>query len=858
MPTLSPALKTDAGAGDGTARGAHLSGADTAPPAGGDDFRQVVSSGVTGLADLPAFIWQILSGMGSFGAEPLVQQPGAAAPPDVSLPAFDPKRVAPSLSLLGLPELPEMKPNLANETVRAATGLLSGGTEARIARSLLGAAPAAVTRVLKAFEVPKPGTALGQIAGQAVGTTVVEDPEARKSIPAPLQIVIPPAAAILGAAAGHVAGATIPAVFNAAGAADRAASSVLARSASDPDALDRILHYSFDPGAALENRDAPGTGFQTTAEIAGDTGLINLERTLRNPAETQAGFVANDIGRTTGRGGLIDEVAPPPGQGTAPGIVSAELQRQRDAQLRGMQGDLTALGPGEADPRVAGQRLQEPLVAARQASEQATHDLFASIDPAGTTAIPTAPIRDAVRRAARSRYVREADYPADLRAVLAQLEPDTLSIGDLQSIRGGLRTSDQRLQGVFSEIGPQVVDAIQQAANTGQGITRPQADLWNQWRQAYGQHQRTFGEGPVAGSTDINFGRPEMGPASVPGQFFNSGAAGADSMAAFNQAVTQAGGQAPALTEAMRSHVVAQLGALVGDDGTIPAAALTRFLRNYGPAIAQLPADLRAQLGNVERANRLVLDAGGTPTNRGSGIARLFLDGRDPRAAINSALDSTNAVTDMRDLVSRTRQSPEAFQQLRRAVLENWMDEATSTNPLGPTGDARTMSAAKGTSWWDRNRATLAASNLFSNAELNRLNLLQGDILSRQRVNVVGRAVASNTGQNLSNASMLDTLMAGSAVPEFLKPVVTRFGAGVTELPLVKGLLAQSQAKGRARLAEAMLDPRVAADLLRRADPTVLERLSAAMPALLPAVATPFARGLPALAASSTGARRDR
>ena len=85
------------------------------------ELKQVLSAGVTGLADMPAAALSLLGGMAQFGAAP-----DEAAPPtlsqlvgdqpralDTPLPSFDPESVP---SLLGLPK-PEH--TLGNESVRA-------------------------------------------------------------------------------------------------------------------------------------------------------------------------------------------------------------------------------------------------------------------------------------------------------------------------------------------------------------------------------------------------------------------------------------------------------------------------------------------------------------------------------------------------------------------------------------------------------------------------------------------------------------------------------------------------------------------------------------------------------------------
>src|SRR5262245_20658433 len=110
---IDPNEKPAGASGGGKAR---VIGEDTAPgPSSGDNLRQVLSSGLTGLADTPAFLWSLLGGMASFGADPLTEAPPPrtlsdlvtgkpaaepALPPAV--PGFSSEDVAP---LIGLPKM---------------------------------------------------------------------------------------------------------------------------------------------------------------------------------------------------------------------------------------------------------------------------------------------------------------------------------------------------------------------------------------------------------------------------------------------------------------------------------------------------------------------------------------------------------------------------------------------------------------------------------------------------------------------------------------------------------------------------------------------------------------------------------
>src|SRR5262249_11029080 len=148
-----------------------------------------------------------------FGADPLTEappprtlsdlvtgKPAAQPEPPPSLPAFNSEDVP---SLLGLPK---MQPTLGNETVRAATSLLTGGGEARLLRAGLErvvALPGGLARLIRAFDLPKPWPSTGLIAGRGAGTAVAEN---SPDMPAPLKITIPVASALAGGLPGHVVG----------------------------------------------------------------------------------------------------------------------------------------------------------------------------------------------------------------------------------------------------------------------------------------------------------------------------------------------------------------------------------------------------------------------------------------------------------------------------------------------------------------------------------------------------------------------------------------------------------------------------------------------------------------------------
>jgi hypothetical protein len=451
-------------------------------------------------------------------------------------------------------------------------------------------------------------------------------------------------------------------------------------------------------------------------------------------------------------------------------------------------------------------------------------------------------------------------WPSEARQLVSRLGDDSMTLLQLQNLRSSLDAGggNAGLQQVYRVARQAIGDQIDNAAATGTGGVTPRMAIDLTGAQAgWRQHMENFANPTVDRITATKFGEPTAGPASVPGQVFKPGATGADTMERFNRAALDpaTGEYLPALDDAMRQHLAAQLAPLAGPDGAIAPEVLGQWARNYSPAIRQLPPSLRQQVTNTERAGQLVADAGGTPTAPGDpnqNALSLFLN-RNPADAIDTAFRSRNSLAQFADLKSRVASSPQALADLRRAVLENAQQRMSTVSPAGASGTDVRQSADAALKWWRANAPTLQGAGLFTPDETTRLGQVFDSQFSRQRIDSAGRVAGSPTSANLSTMQLMDMLLQGSSVPSWASPSTKRAAAALLNLPWVREFTAMGTDKARARIAEMALDPQIAANLIRKADPDVIDRLTGRMSVLWPNFPGIFGRATPALAGQARG-----
>src|SRR6185437_2417283 len=262
---------------------------------------------------------------------------------------------------------------------------------------------------------------------------------------------------------------------------------------------------------------------------------------------------------------------------------------------------------------------------------------------------------------------------------------------------------------------------------------------------------------------------------------------------------------------------------------------------------------------------------GGKATSRAvaNGNAAALFIGRNAQEAISQALDSDNSAVLVRDLHQRVKGSPEALAGLKRAFLDEFTDRFTTNMPA--LGEEMGQSASAARRFWRLHAAS--ARTIFTPAELRAIERVDDNFLSGSQWSSVNRAPGSPTAQYLNNGQLLAAMLQGSALPGSMRALAEHVMAAVGRVPGLKGGLAAASQKSLAALYEAALKPEIAADLLRRADPAVLDRVLGHLdfgpftvlpfrpfnrsigPISLHNFAGVAARGVPALSVESSGNR---
>lgn len=768
-----------------------------------------------------------------------------------NLPSIPPARdqVSKILQTVGLP--PEGDQGVTSDVIEGLGGVLGGAGIAGGVRSVMGV-PALLRRplvdqVTRAM-VTKPVVQVASGVGAGAGTNLTKDSQ---------YAIVRALGPLAGGFAGAVGGGAASRVGGLLAGTERAVDSQAARAllegaADKQGAASKILSYSADDGGPLG-------GMQTTAEIAGDPGLFQTERTLRSGPSSLAGdFVTKDSQRQVARREALDEIAPPGGPSAAE--VAVELRRQqaardavaaeRDVALqlqaqggRGMTdltGDLeaarTRLGAG-AEPEQAGPVIREQLTQAQRASSDRVGQLGGAVDPDNSTAIATRPIREAIIAQAEREYGADpALRPAAVNDMLARLADERVSFNELQHMRSSLlrqsqgfsRSADPSLGAVRAAGADAIRSQIENAAATGDGFSQGQLGRWEAFRDAARRHGEQFGSDPALDITASRYGRPDLGSGEVAGQFFQPGEKGITGAQQFRQVFTnEAGALDPTAMAAMRQYIVGKVAQFTGPDGAVDAPALARFVNQHAGFLRQFPElqqDLRSVRAAQQAIDRANVTRSPTVPEAADKAAGLFLE-RDPQQAVRGALASQNPGQALVSLRQQVAVSPQATEGLRRAIIDDFENFTRGTSPANASGPELVQSLHRGETWFQRYSSALSMSGLFSPEELQRMDLVRRDLLSGRRVSTVGKAIGSNTMQQLTNGQALDLILSGAPVPSGFAPLAQAALQTTLGNRFVAALMRHGSDKIRSRLYQAALDPESAQLMLRNADPVAMDRL---------------------------------
>lgn len=378
------------------------------------------------------------------------------------------------------------RPENATERVvnRMGRGLTSLATGMGAAQSAAGLGPAAAT--LSSAITSNPGSqvsaVLGMDAGGGMATEMYPDS---------------PVADLVGSAAGGIAGLTAHELLRYGINVARAAASPVTRPGQERIVGTAIRETAQNPGA-LQDRLATGQreivpgSLRTTAEVANDPGLMQLERGVRSIGPREgAEFALRDASRNAARGAAIESMAPRLDQSAAGDIVRDRLTRS----LRNSADDVSRA--------------------------------YRAVDPAaGSISGPT--VWDRVAPTVSEFYGRAtAGTPEELLPHLARLRNSpNLSVGDVQAMARELgnmagqasQRGDRTLASVAGSIKSALENSLDEAAASVESGLSATDRITLRVGGALRRNQgAVFEEGATGRVLDTNqFGRPTMPAENVP------------------------------------------------------------------------------------------------------------------------------------------------------------------------------------------------------------------------------------------------------------------------------------------------------------------------------------------------------
>lgn len=587
-------------------------------------------------------------------------------------------------------------PENATERVvqRVGSDLVSLATGGAAARAIGATGPLArrVADVVTARPVAQTVATAAMSGGGAVGRELLQDadPPYPPGAPRPT-LSMGDVGDAAGTVAGAAAGAAIPALANVTGRVlapltqtgrERMVTQTMLNNATDPQTLAPRL-------MAGQREIVPGSQ-RTTAEVAGDPGLIGVERGARNMAPRDSGdFALRDAARTAARRTAVEAEGPPMPPAVAGREARGGLQQER-TQAAAEVRRLYQLVPDNAG--------SYPAADLHQAVTPHIDGLYANSTPGFG---PPASLQ---------RIINRIDNTANPPAVPGQPPPPPgrFSFGELRAIEREL--SD------------------------------------------------------VAGRADVQGNR----------------------------------------TAALAAR---RLRAEVRDMMDLPPDGLTpQQMADHRAAVAARRAMGAAYdegaVGGVLARNQYGRTPGATPGGRVTAVDE------------NVPGNLTAGPTAVQQTMTAANGNPRVRDALRGALIDDLM-RTMETTTVGATRDF-TDSAARFHQFMRRNQDALQA--VLGPQGVANLQAVQRDFVSRQMVDTVGRAVGSNTAQNLSVANVLAEAFGGLIDPRRAQshPLMRAISAPYRWANVESAL--------RETLTRAMLDPDFATVLVSRATPQMMRR----------------------------------
>lgn len=354
------------------------------------------------------------------------------------------------------------------------------------------------------------------------------------------------------------------------------------------------------------------------------------------------------------------------------------------------------------------------------------------------------------------------------------------------------------------------------------------ADRLAEATRATKDRAQTFGAGPAkqvlakAGAQDA-FRLPE---ARVPEKYFHAGPTSFQDIQGLRQTVGD-----DAALPILQDYASASLRkAAESPDGTLIPAKVQAWQTKYGQALRAFP-ELNERFSTASGMSQAIADSAvdrlaAIKDRNATAIGKVMNapDGDAVTRTVGSIFGQPNAAQAMQDLVQAASRSPEARQGLRQAVADHITQNFVSNTEAGTSGLGLIKSDAF-QNFVKKNRNALG--QVFTPEEMGTLDNIAADLKRANRsITAVRLPGGSNTAQDMHaviandpNSTVLDRAIseaaaagAGGAVAHVPGAILGALGAKVANAFRASGLK-----KVDDLVSEAMLNPGLARDLLRRA-----------------------------------------
>lgn len=655
-------------------------------------------------------------------------------------------------------------------TARALASALGGGATALGAgRALAARGSGEVARYVGATLAEQPGTQLA-----AAGTSGVAADMARQAgLPVPLQV-----------AAGITAGGLTPAGMNAGYQAGR---SLLGQNVREGAA--RVLQDSADDiGRSVLNLRTAGPqasgALQTTAEASLDPGLAGLQRAIADSGVKSGSSIGRRlIENARLRGTAIDDAL---GYGDP---MALRFGAQADDAALQSSAQRAVANIGDDIPAdLLGERVRNALSDAYSGAKARTSEAWRN--PVLSQDIPAA---DAVsKRFGALTETQNRFYGAGGGLMPAPLESIMREIYDTpRPTTEYLQRWDRRLSDIAGNMSMQgmrsdaaAAKAVQEQIRGAMDEAMPLAarEALKAARDVRSAQGATFETGAVGKVLDRgDYGRFALDPARIPGRVVPPGVEGGG-------AVRQLRAAAP---EAVSPTIGAELRRQASEVG--PEAVQAR----YAPVLSEAP-DVAARVQTAAESRALADAFRKTP------YGRLMSENVDPVSEVARLLNSRDGGNAMARLIGQAKKSPEAMQGIRRALASE-IERASTTR-----GVDESLRPVRGTGpMLDAVSKVMKTAGAALEPEQRRmLNVYRRELRKAQFAATANKTQGSSTVRNASVTARIMRQGAQAVAGSKASTVLDWVMNWASRTDDISSLVA-----------DAMLDPKLAADLLKAPTP---------------------------------------